>query len=153
MIVNSLCPLGQATDTWRQILGDSPVLTSGKIKWVGWLQGQPGPEAGGHRTKVNKIAGQAGRRQVGGSQDSGAQSPGSRLLNTLCPFEGTAFFWLCVTFACNTCKCTWPGAHSSGNWDLYWGGYAWSPQKLLAGFPMREEHLLLSLATLHPTWG
>lgn len=44
--MDSLCPLGGASDTWRQALDDSPVMTSGKMKWVGWLQGQPGQRQG-----------------------------------------------------------------------------------------------------------
>lgn len=29
-------PGGQALDTWRQEIGDSPALTSGRVKWVKW---------------------------------------------------------------------------------------------------------------------
>lgn len=36
---------------------------------------------------------------------------------------------------------------------MYGGGCAWSPQKLLAGFPMREEHLLPTLQHSTPLGG
>lgn len=103
MIVNRLYPLRQASDTWRQVLGDSPVLTSGKMKWVGWLQGQPGPEAGvTGRRSIKQLVRLEGDKWEAHRIGGWGQSPGSRLLNTMCPCEGTAFFWLCVTFACKT---------------------------------------------------